>query len=177
MPKRVAGFSLLELMTLLIILGVLAATAIPAFVRYVRRSKTSEAMLNMRKLFDSSVSYYEEEHGSRLGGVLPKQFPASTVLTPTTPCCGQPADKCAPTVSDWKGNATWDALNFAIDDPHFYRYEYVSTGTESAAAFTARALGDLNCDGTLATFERTGSALAGGGVSGGSGLYKHHSLE
>lgn len=41
--------------------------------RYTRRSKTAEAVTNIRKIFDSSVSYYEEEHAARTGAVIPKQ--------------------------------------------------------------------------------------------------------
>ncbi len=37
--------------------GVLAAVAIPAFMKYIRRSKTVEASMNVRRLWDSEVAY------------------------------------------------------------------------------------------------------------------------
>jgi len=53
-------------------------------------------------------------------------------------------------------NPSWQALTFAISDPHYYSYEYTSDGTGTNAQFTARANGNLDGDGTLSTFERAG---------------------
>jgi len=47
--------------------------------KYGGRSKTAEATINIRKLFDSSVSYFEEEHASRSGAVLLKETPPEEV--------------------------------------------------------------------------------------------------
>jgi type IV pilus assembly protein PilA len=172
-----SGFTLIELMIVVAIIGILAAVAIPAFMKYIRRSKTAEATMNIRKLFDSSVAYFEEEHATRSGVIVPKQFPAPTTITPATSCCSGTAGKCSPLNSNWATNNTWHALNFSVDDPHYYQYVYASAGTDTASQFTARAHGDLNCDGILSTFERIGSVDPTGNVNGGSGLYKHLPLE
>ena len=201
MQKGAKGFTLIELMIVVAIIGILAAVAIPAFMKYIRRAKTSEATMNIRKLFDSSVSYYNEEHASRQGGqILARQFPNSNTTEPG-PAVNAVADatEAAPAPATWKtavceaqgGSAkmapdaamfaheVWQALNFSVDDPFYFRYEYQSAGVGTGAKFTARAHGDLNCDaaGVMSTFERIGAVDAQNNVNGGAGLFTINELE
>jgi hypothetical protein len=88
------------------------------------RSKTEEATVNLRKLFDSSVAYFEHERVDSAG----RRYPESSKL--------------------WNDNATWSALMFSVDEPHYY----------------------------WSTFERIGSVDAQGNVRG-PGLTKHLPLE
>src|SRR5205807_2059650 len=48
------GFTLVEVMVVILIIGLICAIGIPSFVKYQRRSKTTEATMNLRKLFDAS---------------------------------------------------------------------------------------------------------------------------
>ncbi len=154
-------------------IGIMAAVAIPAFMKYIRRAKTSEPKMNMRKMYDGAVSYYHTDHVTNLGEALPKQFPVSAATTPArTACVGGSSTKTIPAPGMWDA-PTWRALNFSVDDPFYYRYEFVSDGK----SFTARATGDLNCDGTLSTFERIGTIDAEGNVNGGAGLFIQNKLE
>ena len=75
------------------------------------------------------------------------------------------------------GAAGWQALNFGVRDPFYYQYQFISSGTGTNAKFTARAIGDLNCDGRLSTFERIGRVDDENNVTGGAGLFKKDELE
>ena len=176
--SRKRGFTLIELMIVVAIIGILAAVAIPAFMKYIRRSKTSEVTMNLRKLFDSSVSYFEREHASRAGVIHERQFPKTTALKPGDQFCGADAnaEKWIPKKTYWNAR-TWQALNFALSDPHYYSYEYVSTGENTGAKFTVRGNGDLNCNGTFSTFERIGTVDTSLNVMGGGGIYTENELE
>ena len=180
--KKTKGFTLIELMIVVAIIGILAAVAIPAFMKYIRRSKTAEATMNLRKIFDSSVSYFNEEHAARNGGILPRQFPAAVTSTPPgaapgPACTNGSSQKIQPNAATFSVG-TWQALNFSVDDPFYYQYTYeANASTGVASKFTARASGNLDCDSVLSTFERIGTVDAQNNVNGGAGLYQQEELE
>ena len=181
--KKTKGFTLIELMIVVAIIGILAAVAIPAFMKYIRRSKTAEATMNLRKIFDSSVSYFNEEHAGRAGEITARQFPEPSLLTPASAACtavpGGSSEKISPTAAMF-ASATWQALNFSVDDPFYFQYGYDSTGTTGtgvASKFTARAHGNLDCDAVYSTFERVGTVDTSNNVNGGAGLFQQDELE
>jgi type IV pilus assembly protein PilA len=181
--KRIKGFTLIELMIVVVILGVLAAVAIPAFIKYIRRAKTSEAEDKISEMFRSSVSYFTNENVARgaTAAALAPQFPVSQELTPDgdcTACSGNDDGRCDPSsygAEDWD-TPTWQALNFAISDPHYFVYQYRATNTGAVrgtgSTFTARAQADLDADGTCSTFERAAITTDNGDVQGSRGIFR-----
>ena len=176
---RGAGFTLIEIMVTVLIVGILAVVAIPAFMRYMRRARTVEATVNVKRIYDSSVAYYESEHADASQKIVPRQFPAAQADTPAVnACCGQPGDKCDPAaaLASWR-TPTWQALNFAMSDPFYYWYRYDSGGVDRASNFSAWAFGNLDCDSRYSTFMRGAKIDSVNNVTGGAGLYAQYETE
>jgi len=168
--NRKKGFTLIELMIVVAIIGILAAVAIPAFLKYIKKSKTSEARTNIRKVYDGEVAYFSEERVDAAGTIFPKRF----VSAGPTPATAPGIDKLT---GDWD-SANWPELKFGSDSPVLYSYETVSSGSQLTSAFTASAEGDLDGDGTTSLFQRVAAVNAGTGeVDGGAGLYLENELE
>ena len=123
--------------------GVLAAVAVPSFIKYQRRSQSVEAQINLRTIADGLRAYRLSEHYSKEGDKLPASWPVSAGPTPGDVCCG----KCLTPDAEWQ-QPGWEAINFAIPDPHRYSYQMVSKG--DTVHLTAR--GDLDCDGETSLF-------------------------
>ena len=132
---------------------------------YARKEKTSEAREFVKKMYDGARTYYMDPNFGPQGSETAPMFPAGNV-GPTPPlgtCCEQ-GGKCQPQAKWWK-HETWNALQFAVDDPHYYSYEYKVEGNASPGEkapvdgsnnFTVFAYGDLDCDGKYSTFSMYG---------------------
>lgn len=176
-----------------------------AFTKYISRSKTSEARVQMAKMFDAASAFFNEEHVDRsaigIGGALPaphrcpampNQSKGSSGIVPplSVDCSKGPGGKCVPVAggSDepghyalelWTDNDVFDELNFAMETPHFFHYSFRYDNDASgfgACQFTAQAFGDLDGDGTFSTYERAGAADENG-VNAAAGLYIDQEIE
>ena len=131
--------------------------------------------LVVKKMYDGARAYY---HNPPLSDSLPrgKHLPPESV-GPTPPvgtCCQSGDGKCAPDPALWS-HPTWQALNFSVDDPHYYSYQYEVL--EGGKAFVVRAIGDLDCDGVFSTFELTGEIAADGSVQGAAEMLRTNESE
>lgn len=176
--RRQQGFSLIELMIVVAITGILSAVAVPSFLKYIKKAKTAEAPQQLEKLGNAARQYYIEEHqvGNNIAP-LPPQFPATVAATPALSCCNYSGNKCRPDDLEWN-QATWRALKFSMDDPHYFRYRFVSSGISIDAEYTALAHADLDCDTELSTFSVVGEALfQGNDITSGGAIRRQNELE
>lgn len=60
MPKKLSGFTLVELMAVVVILGILVAMAVPGWVKSVEEAKNQEAIAGLKLIRTAQRMYYIE---------------------------------------------------------------------------------------------------------------------
>jgi len=184
LKKTKRGFTLIELMIVVAILGILAAVAIPAFLNYMRKAKTSEATLNIDRIFEGGITYFEAEHVARGvgGGILQHCLPSDSGATPATaPSAAKYLTSLVAT--QFTANAVWQALDFSMGDNFYYQYNFDATTTNpggvatAGTTFLAQAFGNLDGQGTTSLFERSAQVTTVGTIQGSSGVYKENPLD
>lgn len=185
------GFTLIELMIVVAILGILAAVAIPAFINYMKRAKTSEATINVGRIYEGQVSVYE---GKQMTGRGVDRISTNRCLVSPigpTPAAAPEGIEHIASPADWSA-PEWVLLGFSMQDNHLYSYQYISSGAGSGTAppgtsgfadcgvktgeFAGQARGDLDGDGATSLFERL-AEIVDGNIHGSSGVYKIDELE
>lgn len=137
MRQRQRGFTLIELMITVAIIGILAAIAVPTFLTLMGKGKRVEATLALDKMTKNLRVYHAEK------GTLPQ----STNLMPALSACVTGTDKTPATPqSIWYSNAGWKDLEFHVDEPGLYQYEWQNNNDGTGVA---KATGDQDCDGTF----------------------------
>lgn len=166
------GFTMIELMMVVAIIGILAAVAVPQFEKYIKKSKSSEAPTNLRKIFDGELAYFYEEHTTGGGVIVSRQF----VVTHTS-------SSWPPGIDKRMGNFTspdWNAIKFSADSPSYYLYfadaypfptpypyrppQFDVTSDPPSGidiGMQVMAIGDLDGDGQYASFRRSAGIKTG----------------
>lgn len=130
--------------------GLLTAVAVPMMMDSMKRSKKSEAEIMLNKLGQAARIEFNTNMSFPVG-----QAP----LTPAVSCCADNHNgkkKCAPQLARW-ATPVWRALDFQIDEPHYFQYSYKSDGK----TFVATAVGDLDCDARTIKYELRGKVVNG----------------
>src|SRR5262245_12050380 len=146
------GFTLIELMIVVAIIGILAAVAIPAFMDYMRKSKNTEAPLQLKNIRDKTQDWQIAKNDYP---------PSSTTNLPGNDGAACPNKFTVTALATWQADPAWGALDFHVDEPSLFTYHYVRA---SATAAHATAVGDLNCDTNKFSYSLDMDSSAGGNM-------------
>lgn len=159
--NRQRGFTLLELMTVVVIVGVLSAMAIPTMSDYVYKARTLEA-----REFLGRINLREEAYYAEFGAYCPTVRADPTAfasldnlsnLTPDPSTTGRES-------TFFTSTAEWRQLGASPNGPVRFGYGVIAGDASNMPAnlgletrpgfwFIARAVGDLDGDGTYVMFE------------------------
>jgi type IV pilus assembly protein PilA len=163
-----SGFTLVELMIVVAIVGILGTLAYVGVRHYVGASKSAEARNSIGAIAKDAAAAFDRETPStpvfagQNSGASKQLCKAASVTVPTsfTDVRGR---KYQSTLLDWAVDAPLGAgfacLGFEMDQPQYYMYSYLVSGTGTAVgdSFTAMAQGDLAGSGATSAFSITGA--------------------
>lgn len=168
-------------------IAALVDSSTDSFTKYMQRSKTSEARVELAKMFDAASAYFNEAQVGRgsataVAHACPndgRDEGNAGITPPLSVDCSKGCDPSSYGMQLWTDNAVWKGLNFQLEQRHYFHYDFKwknTPGEYGTCQFTAQAFGDLDGDRVYSTYERAGAA-DNMGVNAGAGLYIDRELE
>ncbi|MBK7581859.1 MAG: hypothetical protein IPI67_16825 [Myxococcales bacterium] len=127
------------------------ATALPAFVRNLHASKLVEPIDGLNRIATRATAMAAARPAA-------SAYPESVSLTPALVPAGT---RVTDPPGTWE-HPTWRLLDFGFTVPHSFSFAFESGGSTEQSSFYARALGDLDGDGSTSEFSISGASRAGG---------------
>jgi type II secretory pathway pseudopilin PulG len=152
--RRNRGYTVLEFALVLGILGASALSLAPRLVRAQRRARSVEAVENLARIYAGECTY--REFSAERAGTQ------GFVSAPPTPALPPSTERYPANPSAWTRSPAWNALGFALDQPHHFQYAVDAT----TSGFTAHAVGLHGEDGRLLDLTRAAHIDAQGDLVG-----------
>ena len=129
-----------------------------------KKEKVKEAHINVQKICEGASAFFQKDQNNNSGYPVPsaeKTFAVGEAKCGEITWTHEKVPGKEPAKPDIEFTTQlWQDLSFSIDEPSYYRYGYkVSCETGEESTFTAYAEGDLNGDGVLSKFERSGKVV------------------
>lgn len=144
-------------------LHVFTRALVPMFSTYLARSKTVEALVELRRLAQLAGAHLRTLPRDADGRPVAERLLPPAPRTPDASACDLP-DQRFPASRARFDHPTWKALDFALHTPHYYRYELETRIEGTNLHFRAIASADLDCNGVFSRYELAGSVGADGEV-------------
>jgi type IV pilus assembly protein PilA len=170
-PKGIPGW-LIAVIALIVssvtILPIGAALAIYSIRRYLASAKSAEAKNTIGAIARNAAAAYERDpvDGSKRHALCASAQPVPSIVPRGMKYV--PSRLAGMDFDQGDAATGWKCLRFSIASPTYYQYHYnagggwiAPTNAPGPDGFEAAAQGDLNADGHLSTFSRTGVVTGG----------------
>ena len=140
----------------LIVLVALVYVMIPTYRPYERTGPRAVMMKQLASLANAQKTYFQSQGPSNVQA----RFAGPAPRVPGDPkvflCDGVQPRPFIPDPTTWT-HPMWRVLKYDAKQAMSFAYEMSAGGQGADAYFTIRAIGDQDCDGVYATFERLGT--------------------